>query len=283
MKKSNWLALILIGLSIAALVGYKAWDRMAADKTAPEITVEEGTLEVSVHEDRSALLQGVSAVDRRDGDVTGSVIVEHVGLLNSDGEASVRYAACDSSGNVAKFSRTIRFSDYESPRFRLSAPLQFPERGSFEVVDLMGARDALDGDISHRVRATSLSENALSDAGTYDVQFRVTNSMGDTQEVVLTVELYPVGSYNAELYLEEYLVYLPVGARFNARSYLQSFRCAMGRVDLAGGVPDGYELDTAGNVDTNTPGVYEVKYTMNYTQGYQTYTGCTRLVVIVEE
>ena len=283
MKKSNWLALILIGLSVAALVGYQFWDRNNTDNIAPEIILEEGTLEVSVHDDTTALLQGITAKDNRDGDVTDSVIVEHVGLLNSEGDAAVRYVAIDRSGNVSKISRNVRYTDYESPRFRLTAPLQFVEGSGFEVVDLMGAWDTLDGDISHRIRATALSEKALSDAGIYDVRFQVTSSMGDTQELTLQVELYPAGIYNANLSLEEYLVYLPVGVRFDAKSYLESFRYSTNRADLTRGVPEAFSLEVTGSVNTGTPGVYEVKYVMDYMQGSQTYTGGSRLVVIVEE
>ena len=283
MKKSNWQALILIILSIGTLIVYKRWDSMVADTVSPEIRAEEGTPNVSVYEDRSALLQGVSATDDRDGDVTASLIVERVSLLNSDGEASVQYAAFDSSGNVTKYSRIIRYTDYEGPKFQLAAPLRFAAGSTFEVVDLVRATDILEGDISHRVRATSLSEKALSDAGLYEVMFRVTNSMGDTRELALTVELYPAGSFNSELYLEDYLIHLSRGARFDPERYLDSFRYATGRVDLSDGVPGDFHLNVEGNVDTGKPGVYEVTYTMNHTLGYQTYTGCTRLVVIVEE
>lgn len=283
MKKSNWLALLLIALSVAALMGYHFWDRVRTDLVPPQITVAEDTLEVSVYQDNTALLEGVTARDNRDGDVSGTLIVEHVGLVNSEGDATVRYAAFDRSGNVAKISRNIRFTDYESPRFGLSAPLLYAAGSTFEVVDQVKARDVLEGDISHRVRAASLADKALSDAGVYEVQFRVTNSLGDTREIVLQTELYPVGAYNADLTLDEYLIYLSVGDRFDAGSYLKEFRHSAKRVGLSGGIPEGYELDVTGSVDTRTPGVYEVKYTMEYIQGNQTYTGASRLVVIVEE
>lgn len=283
MKKYNWMALIAIAASLTVLIGYRLWDRMAADSVPPEITVEEGVLQVSVYDNRDALLQGVTARDQRDGDVTGSLVVESVGGISEDGQADVCYAAFDRSGNVARRSRTIRYTDYQSPKFVLKAPLCFPVGSSFEVVTLMGAWDALDGDISYRVRATSLSDQTLSEAGTYEILFQVTNSLGDTRKLMLTAELEPVGSYNSELYLTDYLIYLPRGTRFNARDYLDSFHYSGNRIDLTGGLPDGYHLSLDGKVDTSTPGVYEVKYILSRDQGYQTYTGCSRLVVIVEE
>ena len=283
MKKYNWAALFLIGLSIAALMGYKVWDRMVTDAVPPEITVEEGTLEVSVYDDRTALLQGISARDNRDGDVTGSVIVESVGGITGDGQAVVRYAAFDQSGNVAKVSRIIQYTDYESPRFMLKAPLLFLASGGFDVMNVMTAQDILDGDITHRVRVTAMADQTLNEPGEYEVLFRVTNSMGDVQDLRLTAELYPVGAYNSNLELKEYLIYLPKGNTFAPGDYLDVFRYAASRVELDGSVPEGFQLETTGTVDTDTPGVYEVKYIFSCEQGYQTYVGCSRLVVIVEE
>lgn len=283
MKKSNWLALFLMGASIAALIGYRLWDRAVTDNTPPQITVEEDVLEASVYGDRTELLRGITAQDDRDGDVTDAVIVESVGGISSDGQAMVHYAAFDASGNVAKLSRVVHYTDYESPRFRLKAPLMFLAGGVADVADGVVAWDILDGDISHRIRATAMADQILKEPGEYEVLFQVTNSMGDTRNLRITAELYPSGAYNSSLELKEYLIYLPKGSTFSAKNYLDVFRYSVNRVELKGSVPDGYQLDLQGAVDTNTPGVYEVKYVFSCVQGYQTYTGCSRLVVIVEE
>lgn len=283
MKKNNWLALILIGVSAAAMVGYSLWDRVVTDRNAPEITVEEQILQTSVFGDEAALLQGITVMDDRDGDVTDSLIVESVGAITADGQATVRYAAFDRSGNVAKTTRIVQYTDYTGPRFVLKAPLLFAAGSGFEAVDVVGAVDVLDGDISYRVRATSQTEQSLSEVGCYPVQFRVTNSLGDTRKLTLTVELEAAGSRNADLQLNEYLVYLSAGSRFDAMSYLKSFRYSATNVPLYGSVPEGFQLSMEGTVDTGTPGVYEVKYTVSHSRGDQTYTGTSRIVVIVEE
>ena len=89
MKKRNWICILLIILCLGALFGYRAMARIRADHTPPEIRAEETLLEVSALEPRNALLQGVTASDNRDGDVTASLVVESVRLLRSDGTASV--------------------------------------------------------------------------------------------------------------------------------------------------------------------------------------------------
>ena len=180
MKKRNWLLLLLIVLCLAAFFGYRKLDQLRTDTRAPQIHIDEQPLEVSVRDDKSALLAGVTASDNVDGDVTASLVVERVTLTDSDGSISVSYAAFDSAGNVAKAKREGRYTDYERPRFTLNAPLVYTVDHSFDVLSNVGAVDAIDGDIQHRVRATTKGTSSIMALGSHMVQFQVTNSLGDT-------------------------------------------------------------------------------------------------------
>lgn len=282
MKKSNWISLLLIILFIAALTGYRTLGRLRTDTTPPKITVGDQMLELSSGEPRTALLQGISASDDTDGDVTDSLVVESVRLLHSDGTAAVTYAAFDTSGNVAKADREVRFNDYESPRFSLSQPLLFTQNNSYDILNIIKAEDMLDGDISHRIRATVLDEVSAGYAGTHNVQFRVTNSLGDTVELVLPVEVYTPSIFEAGLSLEEYLIYLKQGDSFNARDYLGEFTLSRETINLRNGIPEGMKLLVSGKVDTGVPGVYVVDYEVTSEQVNQVYTAYSRLIVIVE-
>ena len=111
----------------------------------------------------------------------------------------------------------------------------------------------------------------------------MSNSLGDTCSLTLNAELYPTGSYNADLKLTDYLIYLPVGSSFDPEDYLLSFRHSVKPVELRRGVPEEYQLDITGTVDTDTPGVYEVDYVLSYEPGAQIYVGRSRLAVVVEE
>ena len=282
MKKLNWISLLLIILFVAALAGYRTVGRLRSDTKAPVITVDDQLLELSSGEPRSALLQGVSASDDTDGDVTDTLVVESVRLLRSDGTVTVTYAAFDAAGNVAKTSREVRFTDYESPRFSLSRPLLFTHNNSYDILSIIQAEDMLDGNISHRIRATVLDEVSDGYAGTHDVQFRVTNSLGDTVELVLPVEVYTPGIFEADLSLTEYLIYLKQGDSFNARSYLGRFTLGRETINLSSGIPEGMKLLVSGKVDTGVPGVYVVDYEVTGEQVNQVYTAYSRLIVIVE-
>lgn len=290
MKKRTWLFLVLIALCLAVFYGYRAVDRLNTDTKAPQISISSGTLQLSVQDSQSALLQGVTAKDETDGDVTASLVVESVRLTDPDGTVSVGYAAFDSAGNVAKASREVQYTDYESPRFTLSAPVAFSQSSGVDVLSIIHVTDMLDGDITHRIRATSLSEEAVTAVGTHEVQFRVTNSLGETAELVLPVEVYPAGNYQASLSLTDYLVYLPAGTAFNPKDYLNSFTVSGEVTSLRSGMPRNFTLQTVGTVDTQTPGVYSVGYTVTYTvvsetnpENNRVYSGYSKLIVVVEE
>ena len=282
MIKKNWKLLILLAMSLAVLLGYRFWVGLRTDSIAPKITIADSEIpEVSVFVPEQ-LLEGVTAEDDRDGDVTASLVVERVAGIQADGTVTVTYAAFDSSGNVAKVQRTVRYVDYEGPRFTLSKSLAFVYGSNFDVLNVVGAEDLLDGDIGYRVKATSLDGNSVNEEGTHSVCFRVTNSLGDQVELVLPVEVYYSGRYNAQLYLTDYLIYLEAGASFDPMAYLQE-HIAKGEVmDLTDGVPQGVTLDMEDRVDTAVPGVYTVAYTVTRTLGNTEYEGYARLIVVVE-
>lgn len=98
----------VIGFSMAdvALIAASVFLYMNLDRTAPVISFDDEDRKLVYSESMSEeeLLEGVSAVDDRDGDVTGSVLIEKISET-ADGNVIVTYAALDSSNNVAKRSR----------------------------------------------------------------------------------------------------------------------------------------------------------------------------------
>ncbi|MBQ9082391.1 MAG: hypothetical protein IJY28_02700 [Clostridia bacterium] len=282
--------LILLGLIVVCLLVYKGYqrlDQLWTDRTPPVITVTMPVAEVSVKDADGALLQGITAADETDGDVTSSMIVESVMLLDTTGRAEVRYAAFDRSGNVAKATREVRFTDYTRPEFTLNAPLLYVHGVAFDVLRDLGVQDVVDGDLQHRIKATSVDGESITTQGTHMVQFQVTNSLGDTVKLSLPVEVYAAGAYNARLTLTDYLVYLPKGGTFDAGSYLKEFIVGEEITDLQGGSRSGFTAKISGQPDMQNPGVYAVDYRITWQKNTtssirQEYTAYSRLIVIVE-
>ena len=280
--RKKWLPVAALVLCTALFLGCRIYDRLRTDSQPPQITVEDTLLRVSLAQGQEALLQGVTARDDTDGDVTGSLLVESITGVGEDGSVTVVYAAFDSSGNVAKQTRSVILTDYESPRFTLESPLVFLYGSGFDPLNWIGAQDLLDGDISHRIRATLLDESTISAEGIHNVRFQVTNSLGDTAVLTLPVEVYHSGRYDGQLSLTDYLIYLPQGAAFDAGIYLESYLISGRELDLTQGLPDTMTLETQGTVDTQAAGVYTVSYLLSYTQGNQIYEGYSKLIVVVE-
>ena len=250
------------------------YTRTRVDRTPPTITCEEGVLEVSVKAGKEALLQGVTARDDRDGDLTGEIMVEHVSNLTGTDTARITYVVFDHSDNAATCSRTIRYTDYEKPRFRLTAPLHYYVGDTITLLDRLTATDVIDGDLQEKIRLTASNlTNTL--AGTYHVTVQVTNSLGDTSVLPLTI-LVDSGSGHLvpEIQLTEYLVYLEKGARFSAGAYLRSVTDPAALTKTAD--PGDVQIDS--EVDPNTPGTYEVVYSYTGVGGKE---GRTILTVVV--
>ena len=215
--------ILLMALAIGILLAYQTWKTVVTDNEPPVFHVADQVLEISVSDDTKTMLQGITASDNRDGDVTASILIEKIGKINDNHEITVTYAAFDKAGNVAKHGRTVRYRDYKSPRFALSEPLMYLVGREVSVERSIHAYDLIDGDISRKVKPTLVSELALTVEGTHQMMFRVTNSLGDTVELQLPVEIYPTSKYTAQLNLTEYLVYIPKGSSFDANDYLKDF------------------------------------------------------------
>lgn len=289
MKKKNWFLLALIALCLAVFYGYRAFDRARTDMQPPVIHIDPQPLEISVNAPKGILLQDVTADDNISGDVTDSVVLESIRLLSRDGKISVGYAAFDDAGNVARAQREVQYNNYRSPRFTLSGPLLYAFGKNFDVLNEIGATDSIDGDIPHHVRATLTEDNTLSSIGTHMVQFQVNNSLGDTTTEIFPVEIYASENYSADLTLKEYLIYLPIGGIFNTKFYLDTFTFGGTTYELGPVLPENYTLEIGGEVDTRTPGVYPITYTLTYTEKnvwtqkiINEYVGYSKLIVVVE-
>lgn len=280
MKIIKWALPILLVLCIAAFGAYIHNSNQDQDTTAPVISFEQGMLEISVYDDAEVLLSGVSAEDVHDGDVSSLVLVEGVSSIRDNNSATVTYAAFDNSGNVSKAERTVIYTDYRSPRFSVSRPLVFRSGSNVDIFAYLSAEDLVDGDLSDKIKATLVSgEGSINDTGLHQVEIRVTNSMGDTTRVTIPVEVYESGTYNSEVLLTDYIVYIEQGSEFDAFAYAQTLQAGSKELSLSEADSYNIELSIEGEVNTDEPGCYYVTYTAEY----GTYKACTRLTVIVED
>lgn len=83
--------------------------KLTDDNQPPEIQIQEGEVTYTEGDSYDGLLEGVTATDNRDGDVTDSLLVEDVYPAADGSAATVVYVARDSSNNITKATRTVGY------------------------------------------------------------------------------------------------------------------------------------------------------------------------------
>ncbi len=266
---------IATALSIAAFALAIYYTQFYKDVVPPEIQMDAETITVSVTEGDEALLRGVTAKDNRDGDISGSVTVDSVSQLTGTNSARVRYIVFDEAENYATASRTVIYEDYYAPRIIIREPLVF---NTGDVVALRGkvlARDCLEGNITSMIRLSSRNLNNKA-PGTYHLTIWVMNRLGDVSAVEVPVIIRDEDPRAPVIELTDYLVYLERGEAFDPQTYFKSF--FENEENLLHFSYD--KLEVAGEVDTDTPGTYEVSYSATNRAGL---TSEVILTVVVEE
>ena len=145
------LTLLAAALMIAAVLKTVGF----SDTDGPEITMDESSITVDVDCTDEELLQGITAVDKKDGDVTDSLVVESLSNFIEKGRRQVTVAAFDQDHNVTKATREVVYDNYTSPRFSLSGPLRFAANSDEIMTAVFQVQDCLDGDLSDEVVLTS--------------------------------------------------------------------------------------------------------------------------------
>lgn len=270
------LAAVLMAAAVIKTVGF-------SDTAGPEITMDQSSITVDVDCTDEELLQGITAADKKDGDVTDSLVVESLSNFIEKGRRQVTVAAFDQDHNVTKATREVVYNNYTSPRFSLTGPLRFAVNSDESMTSVFQVQDCLDGDLSGEVVITSDYYYDYSVAGSYTVNFQVSNSAGDVVELPLTVETYDASADSSapKVELSEYLIYVETGSAINPSDYILGVTDS-GMSWEMGDNSNPYSLsdiEITNPVDTSTPGVYEISYTIPSDGEYQ---ASIRLVVIVE-
>lgn len=241
------------------------------DKTVPVLTVDSEILDISLKADKKEMLKGVTAYDKKDGDITSRIMIESISKFTEDGVAVITYAVCDNDNHVATAKRKIRYKDYTEPYFVVNSSLTFALGDDIDLASAISAYDCIDGDISDRVIITA-TDYETNKVGVFKISVKVTNSMGDTIYMDLPVYVEQRNVAAPEITLDEYLVHVNVGEEYDLYENIQ------GATDKFGQQMTDIIIDT--NYDPNKPGKYEAHY---YVYDSKNREGHAILTIFVEE
>lgn len=304
MKQKRVGIVVLFFISVICLLGFVYKEYKERDLDIPVISYDMDTIELSIQDDESMLLEGMTAWDDTEGDLTNSIFIEGVEKVQ-DGENNefiATYTVFDQSGNRDVAERTVIYTDYEPIKFSFTSELKFPVGEEVDIVSLTSAEDCIDGDITRYISFEM--HDALLDSpssGIYECQLEIINNLGDISTLSVNVEIYE-DSYEKQvyepiLYLSDYILYLNVGDEFDGIGYVQYIDDVSMKTVIYEEMTEEEleyneyysssidwiyfeEISMESNVDTDVPGTYSITYV--YTSEKTGYTGRANMIVVVE-
>lgn len=294
MRRLRLLLLVFFLVVFAVFVFSTVREYMTSDYEAPVISADSDVLNLSVEAIDAALLNGMTAQDNLDGNVSDSLVVVSKSKFIAKATRNVSYAAFDKSNNVGTYIRKLVYTDYYSPRFVLKEPLRFVAgNSSYDYLRHMSAVDCLDGNLTSQIKITmGETETASESSSVRHVNVLVTNSAGDSASLTLTASFEDFETYSkASPALTDYIVYVRTGQKPNYQALLEGIWTAGNTRKFS---DLGFDPDTDVSIDDSKvnysqPGVYTVTYKL--TRGtstadggvFRTEFGTASLVVVVEE
>lgn len=268
----RYLRMAVIGLFVLS-IGFYAWASLHymrnSNTDIPTITSDTELLHISVDDGPEALLQGLTAKDETDGDLTDQIMVASVSHFIEENTVNVKYVVFDSHNNAASLTRKVCYTDYQSPRFSLKTPAVFVRGGNFDLLNRLKVEDCIDGDISDRIRVLSNSVSVYA-AGVYPVALEITNSCGDVSQLTVWVTVLEKEN-SAAIALDQYIVYVEQGGAFDPYDHILGVTDANNLSLLK------EDVQVKGSLDLNTPGTYRMEYL--YTD--ENVSGQTAMTVVV--
>ena len=230
----KWVALLLVVcIGLAGGVGFM---RMNADTEGPEIVFTSEAPSVYRSDmSNEELLTGVTATDRKDGDVSSSLTVESVYEID-DSHVAVTYTAKDNSNNITK-------QKYEMEMDPSDAGKASEDTSAFgEKTDNADSADHAEenADVAAVEETPTPTPEVDEAAAEKEKQEAEANAMSDQ---------------NPRIYLKDYLIKVPVGTSVDLLSYVS---------EIKDDSDDTYALwrkvQITGEVNSTVPGTYKCTY-----------------------
>ena len=222
--KHRGLALVMAAVC-AVLTVIAAFIYLRQDNTPPDIKIEERDITYTEGEGHEGLMDGVSAKDKVDGDLTGKVFVSKIVVTGED-SAIVYYGVMDEHKNIGTARRRVTYRSAEAasqqaeetageateggtsdvppdqtalqpdgvrPVMALTA-----EQTTIRVGETFNPMNFVQGVVDDKDDASTLYQNVHADGqynvrarGTYEIRYYVTDSDGnesDPHPFILTVQ-----------------------------------------------------------------------------------------------
>lgn len=291
MRKLRTAISLVFVIAFAVCGVYVIKYKVMTDQTPPVISCEKGKEEitVSVNDEEAVLLDGLTASDNRDGDLTDDIRIASMSNFITDHKRTVRYVVFDRANLAGTFERTIQYSDYTAPRIHLSAPLRFKAGEEEEALyGALTAEDPIDGDITQNIRVISTDYYYDTSVEEYAYTLQVSSSAGTVCSVPVTVTVMDSSSLTErEKYyplLSEYIFYTSKDTAISPENYIIGLEHNESELlyeedeELRAATFEDITVSTDANYAE--PGVYTVEYSYMSKDGTM---AVTKAYIVVED
>lgn len=235
--------LSIFGAVAAILLVVCIFALASSDKEGPVIKFDsEETLTYAEGQDDSVLLAGVTAVDKRDGDVTDTLFVAGK-IIFADGQRlKVTYAAKDKHNNVTRADRIVTYVPAEDDGNAENNTDRNGEGSGENNRDVNNGQAGSDNDETSGQETTADNKQTVSTGPTGEIDKAAADASGIPVIKLKAAE----GSVTA-------------GGNFDAISYVRE------TYDNSGDVSR--RIRVTGDYDLNKPGDYQLNYLVSDTEG----------------
>ena len=237
--KKGIMTLVILGCLV--LGGIFLYLKIDADTTPPEIHVDNENLEYQAGMDEEQLLEGVTAEDNRDGNVSSSLEVESIYISEEKETATVVYVAKDSSNNVAKLRHAVKCKEgslQESDENTEPEETQEETSQGENTTDETVVDETVQGDSTEKQETEASSDQKAQEAKKLQEE-----------------KIQSLDAGAPRIYLKEYYVEMKVGDTFEQLSYVSDIQDDK---DQSG---DLYKrIQIQGEVNTAAEGTYTLTY-----------------------
>ena len=252
--KISLISLLVLLIVFQAVTVYRAERR--SDDT-PIITSDVDKIQIPCQYTKEDLLQGLSAYDEADGNITEKILIGDFSDFTQRGVSSLEYAVYDKDGNAAVFTREVVFSDYVSPRILISNPLVFKPATSIYDIPLLilKGKDVIDGDITSRLLIT-FDDVDFYEPGKYNISVNLKNSFGDEVNMDLPIHILDPEISGYLIAINEPIIYVDKGSVVIPEDHI----AAVVDENTYEHIPDKeFDLTINSDVDTSKDGIYEIQ------------------------